>query len=686
MDPTPPKINDLGNDMDTVKDTSGGGSPSKNPGGWEPRQKRPKVDVSDGSPAVCGEDSSAVTGGASADTPICQVTDRNGTVLMVKFLPWGLTYDNIAQQYNQYGMVEEVRLRAVVSKKAWEAYITYASPKEAMSAFIKTNDSDNSGISYDIVSKAPGDLDPYYPSEWNKIPVPTERLPRPPRYIIATSVSERCNIIKMKRYLQQQAGGISKENIQRFGKNSVLITCKSSTQSILLSHMVVQKNSVLKHLKIHYSFSYGKGVSFNDNIYEFDEEEILEMSPNCVWKVFKVLKSKMVIFTFKDSHIPPELNFEGLKVTIRPFKPRPLQCFNCFAFGHPSKVCKRVKVCGTCSQPSHGECDNPAVCYNCKGNHSPRDKKCPTYIMEEQAVLLSQANHISLGHAKSIVVKKKYSEAVTQGKPNPQQSKKPQSSKPKQPEKKPAIPIKRSKSLSNLGKKKSDGQAAGPAPAVPRCHSSGHISSLCNKKGANHPTALPRRELSPSELQVHPAPLAPRLGGPSASSVEAPLASPVEVPQASPVEVPQASPVEAPQAFPVEASQASLSGASTVPLDGTSQVSPETFPASPLPDLGRTPPRGQQDKSNEEMETTSTGSKRSRAPSSPPPLPQKPGVPTANRFQALASGAEGLKDPKPLGPSGPSVKLKKVVGKKLPKLNLPRPSSGKRTATKKSSS
>ena len=94
-----------------------------------------------------------------------------------------------------------------------------------------------------------------------------------------------------------------------------------------------------REIKSHYNFSYAKGVTFDDNIYDFTEQEILEMSPNSVWKIFKLPNSKVVILTFGDTIVLNYIHFGNIRTEVQPFKSRLLQCFNCFGYGHPSHVC-----------------------------------------------------------------------------------------------------------------------------------------------------------------------------------------------------------------------------------------------------------------------------------------------------------------------------------------------------------
>lgn len=66
-----------------------------------------------------------------------------------------------------------------------------------------------------------------------------------------------------------------------------------------------------------------------------------------------------------------------------PWKPKPMQCFNCQRFGHFSIVCRSTPRCINCGE-SHartpGErCSKPTSCCNCKGGHMANSSKCDHY-------------------------------------------------------------------------------------------------------------------------------------------------------------------------------------------------------------------------------------------------------------------------------------------------------------------
>ena len=245
----------------------------------------------------------------------------SGNTIYVEPIPLEQNYENIAEAFNKFGQVKEIRVKLVSRKQVWEAWITYSVQENALKA-CKEIQSNVENVNCSLVEKPPGKLDVYKPSEWKEIS-PTslgrlERSPKPPEWLIATARGENCNLIKMSKYLQRQVGGINRSDISRFGRNSVLIHAKSPTQSVMLKNMKIEANSLLKEIKPHYNFSYAKGVIFDSNVYDFSEEEILEMSPDSVWKVFKVPKSKMVILTFEDTSVPNYVHFENIRTEVQP--------------------------------------------------------------------------------------------------------------------------------------------------------------------------------------------------------------------------------------------------------------------------------------------------------------------------------------------------------------------------------
>ena len=171
----------------------------------------------------------------------------------------------------------------------------------------------------------------------------------------------------------------------------------------MLSHIRIDASEGEVNIKPHLNFSYGRGVIFNKDLCEFSEEEILDMCPMKVWKVHKVSKTSMIVLTFEDPDVPMYIHIENERLKVRPFKAKPLQCFNCFKFGHPSSICRNDKLCGNCSRPEHGDCKNKAKCINCSLDHIPSDKRCSEYKIEESVLNRSGAEYVSIGYVKRII-------------------------------------------------------------------------------------------------------------------------------------------------------------------------------------------------------------------------------------------------------------------------------------------
>lgn len=305
------------------------------------------------------------------------------TILHVKLVPLTWSYKVLHSKFEYFGTIKEIRIRYCRTENALETWMTLLDQAHALSACCSISNKEfGHDLQCSLVGKTPDHLEVFFPADFvpanakeSVRPKYSQRTPDPPTWLVMTT-RDRCNIIRLSKYLHQRVGFISKESITRFGARSALVMTKSQTQSVMLQHLTIEPNDMLKAVRPHMSFSYVKGVIFHRDLYDFSEEEILDMSPNFVWKVFKVPRTHMIIVTFKNSFLPDYLNFKFTEASVRPYKPRPSLCYNCYGYGHPSRVCDADLICGVCSQKEHGSCTLPARCANCGGDHLTRDKKC----------------------------------------------------------------------------------------------------------------------------------------------------------------------------------------------------------------------------------------------------------------------------------------------------------------------
>ena len=487
-----------------------------------------------------GDDSSIFTLEPYAPSAKGKLNSATSSILHAKPIPLDWSFDIIYEEFSRFGNIKEIRNRLGNNYQYFESWIIFSSDEDALRAYNDFNSTCVS-VSFAVPANVPKLLDiyrPYIPVEDLKTSVKLERLPVPPRWLILSSRSEQGNLFKIKQFIGQKLGHVNSPDISRFGKDSFLVHTKSDAQAVMLLNMKLDTKSLVKGVKPHFTFSYAKGVLFNEDIYELSENEILTMCPDNVWKIFKVPKSNMIVLTFMDSIVPHEIIIENEIIKVRPYRQRPLQCFNCFGFAHVSDVCTRAKICQFCSQPEHGACTRPRVCANCRESHDSRNKSCNIFKKEQEALLLSAAEHISIGHAKKLLSQRSYSAAVQDFHPKPALS---------------TTGLDRPQTVQSKTSRASSGGAPGASSGGDPGASSG--------------------------------------GASRASSGGAPRASSGGAPRASSGGAPRASSGGAPRAFscgalPVSsggASQASAGGASGVPPHGTSSSSLKTPQTSGVP-------------------------------------------------------------------------------------------------------
>ena len=503
-----------------------------------------------------GDDSSIFTLEPYAPSAKGKLNSATSSILHAKPIPLDWSFDIIYEEFSRFGNIKEIRNRLGNNYQYFESWIIFSSDEDALRAYNDFNSTCVS-VSFAVPANVPKLLDiyrPYIPVEDLKTSVKLERLPVPPRWLILSSRSERGNLFKIKQFIGQKLGHVNSPDISRFGKDSFLVHTKSDAQAVMLLNMKLDTKSLVKGVKPHFTFSYAKGVFFNEDIYELSENEILTMCPDNVWKIFKVPKSNMIVLTFMDSIVPHEIIIENEIIKVRPYRQRPLQCFNCFGFAHVSDVCTRAKICQFCSQPEHGACTRPRVCANCRESHDSRNKSCNIFKKEQEALLLSAAEHISIGHAKKLLSQRSYSAAVQDFHPKPALS---------------TTGLDRPQTVQSKTSRASSGGA-------PRSSSGGDPgASSGGDPGASSGGA--------SRASSGGAPRASSGGAPRASSGGAPLASSGGAPRASSGGAPRAFSCGALPVSSGGASRTSAGGASGVPPHGTSSSSLKTPQTSGVP-------------------------------------------------------------------------------------------------------
>lgn len=340
-------------------------------------------------------------------------------ILYIPNIPSNYDFQAILMLFSNKKSIESIKMNWKNTENCWETWVMFSSPCEAV---IAHNEINSNEMTCYLKNKSPSNLEAYVPSEWDTRSLNEEiRQPKPAKWIIATTTSDRCNFIKTSRYLQSKAGNINRTEIKRFSKNSVLIHAKSDNQSHMLCKMTLEPGSIIKSIKPHYAFSYAKGIIFDSDLHDFEDEEILEMCPTNVCKAYKAKGTKaMVVIHFNDSILPPHIYIEGQSIPVHPYKQRPFQCYKCLEYGHITKYCPySSEKCKNCSGTEHGECTLTPKCKHCKGDHKPFSKECREFKLQDEIVNKAYSEKISVGRAKFLLKKTKSYAEITSSQLSP---------------------------------------------------------------------------------------------------------------------------------------------------------------------------------------------------------------------------------------------------------------------------
>ena len=117
----------------------------------------------------------------------------------------------------------------------------------------------------------------------------------------------------------------------------------------------------------------------------------------------------LFVLTFLGKQLPTQIELAFVKYKIDMYIPSPKRSYKCCRIGHLSSACQSKQNCNKCSQAGHtsDSCHIlPAdyVCINCKGNHSPYSKECPTLAKERDICRTAIEENISFKEAREKIL------------------------------------------------------------------------------------------------------------------------------------------------------------------------------------------------------------------------------------------------------------------------------------------
>ncbi|KAG0414639.1 hypothetical protein HPB47_008182 [Ixodes persulcatus] len=91
--------------------------------------------------------------------------------------------------------------------------------------------------------------------------------------------------------------------------------------------------------------------------------------------------SNAVVITFEGTRLPKKVVVSRQIFNVKPYRPRPIVCYNCHDLGHMTDVCpcheRRCGCCGYIHEEDMEDCKKEPQCRNCNGSHVATSKDCP---------------------------------------------------------------------------------------------------------------------------------------------------------------------------------------------------------------------------------------------------------------------------------------------------------------------
>ena len=227
----------------------------------------------------------------------------------------------------------------------------------------------------------------------------------------------RMNITKMERSLLNTYA--SEEMMVRRGYKKeceyiVKTTCRAQSEAYLrIKRLNGQNVEVTKHSELNSIWGSIIIYDLEDN----DEETYLDiLRSRCrgyTVEEVKLINLKrrekqelnILKIKFKGDKLPEKIYLEGRVKEVRPFIPKPAQCYACLLYGHYKDKCdNNINRCFKCGSADHdpriSNCERSEKCFNCGGDHNARSDKCVFYSYYTQVKLLQIRSGLTIREAK----------------------------------------------------------------------------------------------------------------------------------------------------------------------------------------------------------------------------------------------------------------------------------------------
>ena len=252
-------------------------------------------------------------------------------------------------------------------------------------------------------------------------------LPRPPSkpfprfvQIEATDPARKLGQLSpfvIEKVVQSTIG--TPKSIKKLGSGGLLIEVERATQSENLLGLktffqipcVSKPHATLNSSRGIIRCPDLKGVSTEEIQGELKSQLVSEVRRISVKRNGATIETNTLVLTFATPFLPKSIKVGYLHVKVDIYVPNPLQCYNCYVFGHNEKRCSSPQCCRNCGDdidapghpPTSDQCKKPSRCRNCRGDHMATSRQCDKWKIEREVLNMKYTQSLSFPDARRLV-------------------------------------------------------------------------------------------------------------------------------------------------------------------------------------------------------------------------------------------------------------------------------------------